>query len=94
MRTVTVQVDIPPSRELTIVLPDDVPPGPRQVLIVLDGLDDPKPVAPIRTLGDLVTSGFAGSWSERDDIGDSAEFARKLRERAWQRASDQEDETP
>jgi hypothetical protein len=24
-------------------------------------------------------------WADRDDIGDSVEFARKLRERAWTR---------
>jgi hypothetical protein len=94
MKTVTVQADIPPSRELRVVLPDDVPTGPRQVLIVLEGLDEAEPVAaPIHLLSELLSSGFAGSWADRDDIGDSVEFARELRERAWRRTGDHEGET-
>jgi hypothetical protein len=32
--------------------------------------------------------GLIGMWKDRDDIGDSVEFARKLRERTWQRGSE------
>ena len=37
------------------------------------------------TLGDLARSEFFGMWRDRTDIGDSAEFARRLREEAWSR---------
>lgn len=30
-------------------------------------------------------SELVGMWEDRDDIGDSVEFARKLREQVWQR---------
>jgi hypothetical protein len=32
--------------------------------------------------------GFIGMWKDRDDIGDSVEFARKRRERTWRRESE------
>lgn len=93
MKTLTVQADIPPSRELRVVLPDDVPTGPRQVVIVLEGLDDPPSAeSPIRTLADLLESGFVGSWADRTDLGDSAEFARDLRQRAWRRGGERPDQ--
>ncbi len=38
------------------------------------------------TLGDLLTSGLAGLWSDRTDIRDSVEFTRALREAAERRA--------
>ncbi len=34
------------------------------------------------TAKDLLESGLVGLWKDRDDIGDSVEFAHKLRERA------------
>jgi hypothetical protein len=33
----------------------------------------------------LVANGFIGALADRDDIGDTVEYARKLRERAWTR---------
>lgn len=32
--------------------------------------------------------GFIGMWKDRDDIGDSVEFARKLREQAERRGNE------
>ena len=40
---------------------------------------------PIRTAADLLESGFVGIWADRTDIGDSREFARKLRYEAEHR---------
>jgi hypothetical protein len=37
------------------------------------------------TFRKLLESGIVGMWKDRDDIGDSVEFARKLRERAQRR---------
>lgn len=37
------------------------------------------------TARDLLNSGLVGMWADREDIGDSSEFARKLREKAQKR---------
>ena len=37
------------------------------------------------TAGDLLASGLVGIWADRKDLGDSLEFARKLRSQASQR---------
>ncbi|HTU91635.1 MAG TPA: hypothetical protein VMF69_16245 [Gemmataceae bacterium] len=37
---------------------------------------------------DLLHSGLVGMWAERSDIGDSREFARRLREQAQSRRPD------
>jgi len=37
------------------------------------------------TAGDLLASDLIGMWADRSDIGDSVEFARKLREAAQHR---------
>lgn len=31
----------------------------------------------------LKANGFVGAWADREDIGDSVEFARQLRRRVW-----------
>ena len=40
------------------------------------------------TAADLLNSGLVGLWADRDDIGDSSEFARKLREKAQRRRTE------
>ena len=37
------------------------------------------PVTPIRTTEDLARSGLVGMWADRADLGDSRDFARRLR---------------
>jgi hypothetical protein len=81
MKTVTIHTDIPESREVRVQLPDDVPSGPAELVIVIGQGD----TAPAGTLGDLLSSEFVGMWSDRADIQDSAEFARQLRHQAWAR---------
>ena len=44
-----------------------------------------KPSSGKALLEALQRSGFVGMWENRTDIGDSAEFARRLRERAQER---------
>jgi hypothetical protein len=34
---------------------------------------------------ELTANGMIGAWEDRDDIGDSVDFAQKLRERIWTR---------
>ncbi len=45
---------------------------------------------PIRTGADLIRSGLVGLWADRNDLGDSQEFARSLRRQSEtrQRADD------
>jgi len=82
MKTVTVQADISPGHELRVVLPDDVPTGRHTIVLVIDeqAHDAPQGLR-LRTLGDLLDSEFFGMWADRDDISDSATFARDLRRR-------------
>ncbi len=40
------------------------------------------------TAKDLLASSFAGGWADRTDIDDVVDFARQLREQAWQRKND------
>jgi hypothetical protein len=49
-----------------------------EVLRFLDILKGAGP--PIRTAADLLNSELVGLWADRTDIGDSREFARRLRE--------------
>jgi hypothetical protein len=44
-----------------------------------------KPQTGRELLAALQAGGFIGMWADRDDIGDSVEYARQLRERAWSR---------
>lgn len=41
------------------------------------------------TAADLLQSGLVGLWADRTDMGDSREFARRLREQAQTRKHDQ-----
>ena len=81
VKTVNLTADVPPNREVHIILPADVPVGPAEIVIVVAS----RASAPAHTLGDLRRSEFFGMWRERDDIGDSVEFARRLRAEAWSR---------
>lgn len=81
IKTINLTTDVPLDRHVQILLPDDVPVGPAEFVIVVASH---APVPP-KTLGDLAQSGFFGMWRDRNDIQDSAEFARELRERAWRR---------
>ena len=54
--------------------------------------NEQEPSAPLdetagaRLVAELTANGFIGAWKDREDIGDSVEFARRLRERAQTRA--------
>ncbi len=83
MKTFTTTAEIGEDRELTIKLPPDAPVGAVEVTVVVT----PAEPARYRTLGDLLRSGFFGSWADRDDITDSVEYAQELRRRAWRTES-------
>jgi hypothetical protein len=52
------------------------------------GRQEPTSEKPILTAGDLLNSDLVGMWVDRTDIGNSLEFARKLREVAQTRRRD------
>jgi hypothetical protein len=83
VKTVHIRAEVPENREVKVTLPPEVPPGPADLVVVISF--GPKEAPP--KLGDLLLSEFFGSWRDRDDIGDSCDFAKRLRAEAWKRPS-------
>jgi hypothetical protein len=81
-RTINITTEVPDNREVWIKLPDDVPPGPAEMVVIVAS----QTSTAIHTLGDLARSEFFGMWRDRTDIDDSGEFARRLRGEAWSRS--------
>lgn len=75
MRTVTFKVVIPADRQLQITVPEDIPLGPAEVVLIAPEAVPTKG----RTAGELLRSPLFGIWKDRADIGDTIEFARRLR---------------
>jgi hypothetical protein len=80
-RTLRIQTDIPADHEVQITLPLDVPTGPAELEIVVRSGNGQES----GTCADFLKSDFFGMWKDRDDIKDSTDFARSLRETAWTR---------
>lgn len=76
MKTVTCKVVIPANRQLHITIPEEIPPGPAEVVLVIV---PETPSARGLTAGDLLRSPLCGIWKDRANIGDSIEYARTLR---------------
>jgi hypothetical protein len=81
MQTVRCKVVIPTNRQLRILIPEEVPPGPAEIVLVIA---PEAPPARGLTAGDLLRSPLCGLWKERADIGDGPEYTRLLRARAEQ----------
>jgi hypothetical protein len=82
MKAIACKVVIPIDRQLKSTVPEHVPPGPAEVVVIIV----PDAVAEKGgTAGDLLRSPLFGLWKDRTDIGDSVEYARKLRAKAEQR---------
>lgn len=81
MNRMTFRIDVPESREIRLQLPQDAPMGEAELDVTF------KSGIEIREsrIGDLLDPEIFGAWKDRTDIGDSVEFARKLRERVWRR---------
>lgn len=81
MKITTIRTVIPDDHRLLLDVPEDVPPGPAEVVV-----RPIEAVAPARGTGaDLLASGLLGIWKDRTDITDSVKFARELRQQAEQR---------
>jgi hypothetical protein len=83
VKTITCKVVIPSDRQLHLAVPEDIPPGPAEVVLVIAPDIQPKKGL---TAGDLLRSPLCGIWKDRTDIGDSLEYARKLRTEAERRS--------
>ena len=59
-----------------------------QVIVVVVGEDHSSAERKSGTLGDMLKSPAIGMWADREDITDSAEYARHLREKASQRSGE------
>lgn len=83
MRLVKFKATVTPERTLTLRVPEDVPAGSTEVIVVFA----PTEATPERrsTLGDLRASEFFGMWRDREDLPDSPTLARTLREQTWKR---------
>ena len=82
-KTVTLNAEIPASRELRISLPADVPTGSAEIVITVS----PSGSRSHSTFSDLLNPEFFGMWRDRVDIEDSSEFARRLRSEGWNRSA-------
>jgi hypothetical protein len=80
-KTMNLHAEISANHELHITLPNDVPTGPADVVLVISTSDQEK----TRTLKDLADSEFIGMWKDRPDIGD--DFAQRLRSEGWKRSA-------
>lgn len=83
MHLVKLKATVTPERTLTLQVPDDVPAGSMEVIVVFA----PAEAASEHhsTLGDLRASEFFGMWRDREDLPDSPALARTLRKRTWKR---------
>lgn len=83
VKTISVTAEVTENHEVTIALPKDVPAGPVEITLVIK----PKGAERVHALGELAESEFFGAWRDRDDITDSVEFARRLRDEGWRRSA-------
>ncbi len=83
MRVVTLTTTVTPERTLTIRVPEEIPTGPAEVIVVF-AVEHPS--RPYNTLGELRASEFFGMWRDRTDLADSPVLARMLREQAWKQS--------
>lgn len=89
MQRIVVTAQVSSDGVLRLHLPIGQTEADKEVQVTVEAAA-PAPVGNRRTLsaGDLLQSGLVGMWAERDDIGDSREFARRLREQAQERRQD------
>ncbi len=60
----------------------------REVQVTVEPAQTAAASKPYSRACDILTSGLVGMWADRTDIGDSREFARRLRQEAQTRRRD------
>jgi len=84
VKTLSLKSEVQANRILEIRIPEDVPLGPAEVVVVIFH-EKPGVVRKPLTAGDLLRSPLFGLWKDREDIEDNIEFARRLRMEAEHR---------
>ncbi len=87
MKTMSIKTTIPQNHKLMIDIPNDLPTGPAEVVVVIVP-ENSKFEKRGKTAGDMIKSPLFGIWKNRKDIADGLEFARKLRKNAEIRKHD------
>ncbi len=87
MNRMVVNVRVGSDGRLHLDLPVGMEEAGREVQVTVEPA---PPAGKQRTMSasDLLHSGLVGMWADRTDIGDSREFARRLREQAQTRRRD------
>lgn len=69
VKTLTLQTDIQSHRVLEIPLPEDIPTGPAEVVVVIATRQTVQ-TSQGGTAADMAASPLFGLWGERTDLGD------------------------
>ncbi len=85
----TITLDLPPQTELRLeeaAARREKPVKEYALSLIEDGLPLTEPLPELKTGADVVAywkdNGLIGDWADREDIGDSLEYARELRRQA------------
>jgi hypothetical protein len=84
VRTKTI---VQPGGRVEIRSPELMPGASAEVIVLVDT----PTIQHVMTAASLLESGLVGLWEDRTDIGDSTEFARKLRRQAERREGSGDD---
>lgn len=84
MKTLNIKTKIPKNHKLVIDIPKDLPAGTVDIVVIIVP-EASESIKRGKTAGDMLKSPLFGIWKDRQDIGDSIEFARKLRKNAEMR---------
>jgi hypothetical protein len=80
MRAITYELELKDDRTVTLTLPEDVPLGKRQIIVVIDD-HTPEQVATPETFEDLLLQ-TSGLWKQEDGL----RYQERLRDE-WNRGS-------
>ncbi len=85
----TITLDLPPQTELRLedaATRREKPVKEYALSLIEDGLPPPDSMPELKTGADVIAfwqaNGLIGDWADREDIGDSLEYARDLRRQA------------
>lgn len=91
----TMTLELPPELEARVAdeaARRETPLREYALSLIEEGLPAPDPMPELKTGADVVAywkaNGLIGDWADREDIGDSLEYARELRRQAETRGRD------
>ena len=74
-----IRTDVPENHKLIIEIPRHIPAGPATLAVEIES-EETKEIKSYITAKEILDSGIVGIWEDREDISDSTEFVRQLRE--------------